>query len=114
TAGALDAHLEGNADASVEMRSLRIRVGVRLGTAREMLDLARRLAADAPGDPEVGLAVAEAALEARDATLARETLERVTQASPDDAEAHFLLGRARRMSGDGEGAETALRRAIEL
>lgn len=115
TAQALDAHLEANAeDASVEMRSLRVRVGVRLGTATEMLEVARRLARDAPGDPEVGLAVAEAALEARDARLATETLERVVQASPDDAEAHFLLGRAKRMGGDGEGAETALRRAIEL
>jgi tetratricopeptide (TPR) repeat protein len=115
TAQALDAHLEANAeDASVEMRSLRVRVGVRLGTATEMLEVARRLARDAPGDPEVGLAVAEAALEARDARLATETLERVVQAAPDDAEAHFLLGRAKRMGGDGEGAETALRRAIEL
>ncbi|MCB9618615.1 MAG: tetratricopeptide repeat protein [Sandaracinus sp.] len=115
TAQALDAYLEANEeDASVEMRSLRIRVGVRLGHAQEMLGLARRLSRDAPGDPEVGLAVAEAALEARDARLATETLERVVQASPDDAEAQFLLGRARRMGGDGEGAETALRRAIEL
>ena len=115
TAQALDAHLEANAeDASVEMRSLRVRVGVRLGTATEMLEVARRLARDAPGDPEVGLAVAEAALEARDARLATETLERVVQAAPDDAEAHFLLGRAKRMGGDGEGAEIALRRAIEL
>jgi tetratricopeptide (TPR) repeat protein len=115
TAQALDAHLEANAeDASVEMRSLRVRVGVRLGTATEMLEVARRLARDAPGDPEVGLAVAEAALEARDARLATETLERVVQAAPDDAEAHFLLGRAKRMGGDGEGAEVALRRAIEL
>lgn len=115
TAEALDAHLEQNAeDASVEMRSLRVRVGVRLGTATEMLEVARRLARDAPGDPEVGLAVAEAALEARDARLATETLERVVQASPDDAEAHFLLGRAKRMGGDGEGSEAALRRAIDL
>ncbi|MBX3250187.1 MAG: tetratricopeptide repeat protein, partial [Myxococcales bacterium] len=114
TAEALASYLEGEPDPSVEMRALRIRVGVRLGDAGRMLDAARRLSRDAPGDPEAGMAVAEAALEARDARLAIEALERVTTAAPNDAEGHYLLGRARRMGGDAEGAEAALQRTLEL
>jgi len=35
-------------------------------------------------------------------------------ASPDDAEGHYLLARARRMAADAVGAEASFRRALEL
>ena len=49
-----------------------------------------------------------------DADTAVEALETVVSASPDDAEGHYLLGRARRMAADGEGARASLERAVEL
>ncbi|MEM9070542.1 MAG: tetratricopeptide repeat protein [Myxococcota bacterium] len=112
--GALDSYLEEHDDASAAMKALQIRVAVRMGRARDVLREARRLARDNPGDPEVGLAVADAALAARDARLAREAATGVTAADPTNAEAHYLLGRVERMAGDAEEAETALRRALEL
>ncbi|MBX3273830.1 MAG: tetratricopeptide repeat protein [Sandaracinaceae bacterium] len=113
-AEALEAHIEGTEEASVEVRALRIRIRVRQGAEQEMLPIARQLAAEAPGDPSAALALGETALRARDATTAVEALETVVSASPDDAEGHFLLGRARRMASDGEGARRSLERAVEL
>ncbi len=108
----LDAYVEGNPDASVDVKALRIRTHVRLGD--DLLPEARALARDAPGDPSASLALGEAALRARDADTAVEALSQAVLASPDDAEGHYLLGRAKRMAGDGEGAVQSLRRAVEL
>lgn len=114
-AGAIDAYVEGHEDASVELRALRIRIAV-AGAADPgpTLEAARTLAHDNPGDPVPALALGEAALRAHEATAAREALEIVVRTDPDDAEGHYLIGRAYRMSGDAENAESSLRRAIEL
>ncbi len=114
-AGAIDAYVEGHEDASVELRALRIRIAV-AGNAEPgpTLEAARTLAHENPGDPVPALALGEAALRAHDATAAREALEVVVRTDPDDAEGHYLIGRAYRMSGDAEHAEESLRRAIEL
>ncbi|MCB9593365.1 MAG: tetratricopeptide repeat protein [Sandaracinaceae bacterium] len=113
-AQALEAYVEGNEDASVEVRALRIRIRVRQGAAEEMMPVARQLSNDAPGDPAAALALGETALRTYDASTAVEALETVASASPDDAEGHYLLGRARRMAADGEGARASFERAIAL
>ncbi|AKF05731.1 tetratricopeptide repeat protein [Sandaracinus amylolyticus] len=111
---ALDQYVQEHEDANVELRALRIRIGVQTGDPAPMLAAARQLARDNPGDPVASLALGEAALRARDPETAARALEQVVQASPDDAEGHYLLGRARRMQGDGEGAKRSLERAIAL
>ncbi|HJL39361.1 MAG TPA: tetratricopeptide repeat protein, partial [Polyangiaceae bacterium LLY-WYZ-15_(1-7)] len=113
-AEALDAHLEGQEEPSTKMQALLIRIRVRTGDVRRALRDARRLARQAAGDADAGLAVAEAALAAREPRLAIDALERVTAAAPDEAEGFFLLGRAQRMAGEAEGAEEAFGRALEL
>ncbi|MFK7988590.1 MAG: tetratricopeptide repeat protein [Sandaracinaceae bacterium] len=110
----LDAYVEANEDANVEVRALRIRVHTRRGDAAGMLSVARALVTEAPGDPAAALALGETALRLRRADMAVESLQQVVTASPDSAEGHYLLGRARRLAGDGEGAEASLRRALEL
>ena len=115
TAEALDAYLEANPDeASPTLQALRLRVAVKLGEAPRVLAQARRLARENPGVPEVGLAVAEAALAAHEPRLAEQALDRVIAAEADNAQAHYLLGRAARMQGEPEEAEAALRQALEL
>ncbi|MCS6799220.1 MAG: tetratricopeptide repeat protein [Myxococcota bacterium] len=101
-------------DATVELRSLRVRALVDLGRVSEVLQEARTLAREAPGDPDALRALGEAALAVRDARLASETLARLVSSLPDDPDAHFLHGRALRLSADADGAERALRRALEL
>lgn len=114
-AGAIDAYIEGHEDASVELRALRIRIAV-AGNADPgpTLAAARALAHDNPGDSVPALALGEAALRSHDAAVAREALEIVVRTDPDDAEGHYLIGRAYRMSGDAEHAEASFHRAIEL
>ncbi len=115
TAQALDEYLEANPDEpSVTLKALRLRVAVKLGEARQVLARARRMARNNPGVPEVGLAVAEAALAAHEPALARRALEGAIAAEADNAEAHYLLGRTARMAGDAQEAEASLRRALEL
>ncbi|MFT5358023.1 MAG: tetratricopeptide (TPR) repeat protein, partial [Polyangiales bacterium] len=113
---ALDAHLEatGEEEVSVALQALQIRLSSALGESGSALRSARRLVRDNPDDVDAGIALAEAALEENEATVAIEVLERVTTAAPEHPDAFGLLGRAHRMAGDGEAAETALRRAIEV
>ena len=113
-AEALAGYVAQNEEPSVEMRALRIRTAVMLGEARAVLNDAKQLAQDAPGDPLAARALGEAALSAGDASAATDALGRLVQAAPEDADAHYLLGRARRLSGDAEGAEESFRRALEL
>lgn len=114
-AGAIDTYVEGHEDASTELRALRIRIAV-AGNADPgpTLEAARQLAHDNPGDPVPALALGEAALRAHDARQAQQALEIVTRTDPDDAEGHYLMGRAYRMGGDAANAEAELRRAVEL
>jgi tetratricopeptide (TPR) repeat protein len=115
-AGAIDAYLESHeSDAPVELRALRIRIAV-AGNAEpaETLAAARTLAHDNPGDPVPALALGEAALRSHDARQALEALQTVVRTDPDDAEGHYLIGRAYRMNGDAENAEASFRHAIEL
>ena len=109
---ALDAYVREHA-ADVEARALLLRLAVRLGDTTR-LDAAKALALEAPTDPLVTLALGEAALAAREPAVATAALEQCVRAAPMDADAHFLLGRARRMSGNAVGAEESLRKAVEL
>lgn len=111
---ALTGYMATHADASVEVRALHVQARVGLGHAEEVLEDARRLAADAPGDPLAMRALGEAALEAGEMREAAEALERLVRAAPDDADGHWLLGRAQRATADGVAAERSFRRAIEL
>jgi len=97
----------------IEARALLVRLAVRLGDAGR-LDDAKALAQQAPLDPLVALAVGEAALAVREPATATQALERLVLVSPSDADAHHLLGRARRMGGLAEGAEQSFRRALAL
>lgn len=113
---ALEAHIEASEeeDVSVALQALQIRLSASLGESRSALRSARRLVRANPDDVDAGIALAEAALEESEASVAIEVLERVTTAAPAHPDAFGLLGRAHRMSGDGEAAEAALRRAIEV
>ena len=113
-AEALAGYVAQTEEPSVEMRALRIRTAVLLGEASAVLNDAKELAREAPGDPLAARALGEAALSASDAETATEALGRLVQAAPEDADARYLLGRARRLSGDAEGAEESFRRALEL
>ncbi len=113
-AEALNGYLEGNEEASVEMRALRIRALVALGQGREVLGEARQLASDAPGDPLASRALGEAALAAYEPRIATEALSRLVQSAPDDPDGHYLLGRAQRLGSDADEAERSFRRALEI
>jgi tetratricopeptide (TPR) repeat protein len=104
----------GGGRADVGLAGLRLRLRAALEPSAKLLQDAKTLLHRAPGDPDALRAVGEAALalgEPRDATSA---LEQLVAVAPDDAEAHHLLGRARRMATDAKGAEASLRRALEL
>jgi tetratricopeptide (TPR) repeat protein len=111
---AMDAYLEANDGAPVEMRALALRMKARRGGASEALGAAERLVRQAPGDPDALVALAEVALGAREPAKARAAVDRLVEARPDDAEAQFLLGRAARMAGEAEPARAAFARALEL
>ncbi|MEM1417548.1 MAG: tetratricopeptide repeat protein, partial [Myxococcota bacterium] len=108
------AHLEAVEEASAELQALRLRIRVEAGERRGVLRSARRLARDNPGDPAVGLALAQAALAARESRLAVDTLERTVAAAPTDPEVHYMLGRAQRALADADAAEAAFARTLEL
>ncbi|MGF1466256.1 MAG: tetratricopeptide repeat protein [Sandaracinaceae bacterium] len=112
--GEVDAFLEAQEAPSVELRALRIRLGVALGEASSLLAEARRLAREAPGDADAARALGEAALRTQDARTANGALEEAVAAAPERADLHYLLGRARRLAGQPEEAEGSLRRALEL
>jgi tetratricopeptide (TPR) repeat protein len=122
-AAALDAFITEHEDASVEVRALRLRLGLLTidpaaedadAQLRALLEAAQTLGRDNPGDPLAALALGEVALRARDAEAATRALETVVAASPDDAEGHYLLGRARRLRGDTAGARQSFERAVAL
>jgi predicted Zn-dependent protease len=79
-----------------------------------LLESAQALARDNPGDPLAAISLGEVALRARDAEAAARALETVVAASPEDAEGHHLLGRARRLGGDAAGARQSFERAVAL
>jgi tetratricopeptide (TPR) repeat protein len=102
-------------EASVELRALRIRLEV--GVAEDpaaAYEAARTLAAENPGDPVAAMAMGEAALRTRHVDQALEALATVVASAPENADGHWLLGRARRMEGDGVGARQSFERAVEL
>ncbi|MEM6957721.1 MAG: tetratricopeptide repeat protein, partial [Myxococcota bacterium] len=101
-------------ESPVRLKALLLRLRVVAGDARSALRDARRLARANPGDADVGLALGEAALGARDGRRAVDALQSVTQAAPDNPDGFIALGRAHRMLGDGEAAEEAIRSALEI
>ncbi|MBK8169780.1 MAG: tetratricopeptide repeat protein [Sandaracinaceae bacterium] len=112
-ATALDQFVTEHPDAATEAKALRIRAKIRLGDVT-LLAVARELLRDAPGDPTVTLALADAALAVGDARTATETLTALATAEPNEPDVFYLLGRARKLAGDAAGAEQNLQRAIQL
>jgi tetratricopeptide (TPR) repeat protein len=99
---------------ATQVGALRVRLESKLAPGRAVVDRARALVRSAPGDPEALLALAEAGLAAHDPAIAANALKQRFAVSPDDPNAHYLLGRARRMAADAPGAEASFRRALEL
>ncbi len=113
-ANALDQYVQDHDDASVEVRALRIRAKVGLGSASTVLADARKLSRDAPGDPVALRAFGEAALATHDVRDARSAFDRLVRAAPENADGFYLLGRAQRLAADADGAETSFRKALSL
>ena len=114
-AQAIDAWLSAHEDASVELRALRVRL--ELAAADDPTAAyasAQTLARDNPGDPVAAMALGEAALRTYHPDVALEALGTVVASAPENADGHWLLARARRMSGDGVGARSSFERAIAL
>jgi tetratricopeptide (TPR) repeat protein len=99
---------------AIQVGALRVRLESKLAPGRAVVDRARALVRSAPGDPEALLALAEAGLAAHDPVVAANALKQRFAVAPDDPNAHYLLGRARRMAADAAGAEASFRRALEL
>lgn len=112
-ATALDQFVTEHPDAATEAKALRIRAKIRLGDVT-LLAAARELSHDAPGDPTVLLALADAALAANDAATATATLTQLATAEPNEPDVFYLLGLARKLAGDAEGAEHNLQHAVQL
>jgi tetratricopeptide (TPR) repeat protein len=99
---------------ATQVGALRVRLEAKLTPGHAVVDRARALVRSAPGDPEALLALAEAGLSAHDPATTQIALKQRFAVAPDDPNAHYLLGRARRMASDAIGAEASFRRAIEL
>ena len=99
---------------ATQVGALRVRLEAKLSPGRAVVDRARALVRGAPGDPEALLALAEAGLAMHDPTVAANALKQRFAVAPDDPNAHYLLGRARRMAADANAAEASFRRALEL
>jgi tetratricopeptide (TPR) repeat protein len=100
--------------AGVEVSSLRLRLRAALEPSPRVLQEAKALLHRSPGDPEALRAMGESALALHEPQEAVSAFTQLVAMTPDDAEAHHLLGRARRMAVDAKGAEASLRRALEL
>jgi tetratricopeptide (TPR) repeat protein len=101
-------------DAGLEQQALRLRLRAAVEPSSKLLQDAKSMLKRAAGDPEALRAVAEVALAQRQAEDATRASQQLVALMPEDAEAHHWLGRARRMAADAEGAERALRKALEL
>lgn len=110
---AIDARLTAG-DESGELAALRLRLRAAIEPSAQLLGEAQALARRSPADPRALHAQGEIALALHEPKPALAAFAQLTQLTPDDAEAHYLLGRARTMAADAEGAEQALRRALEL
>ncbi|MFW5926200.1 MAG: tetratricopeptide repeat protein [Myxococcota bacterium] len=97
----------------VALRALQLRVQRALGE-ESLLEQARELQQEAPEDPTVAMTLGEVAFAAGRADLAIDALQPLVKAEPGWAEAHYLLGRAHRLAGDADAAQTHLERAVEL
>jgi tetratricopeptide (TPR) repeat protein len=110
---AIETYLADHAG-DVAASALSIRLHAAIDPSAKLLADAKALRKRAPGDPSALRALADTALALHAGDEAKSALEQLVASSPDDAEAHQLLGRARRMAGDAAGAEASLRRALEL
>jgi len=86
----------------------------RLVEAAEALDLLRQAVAQRPGWDAADLAFGDAQLKAGQAADAELIATTVIARSPQVAEAHALLGRARQAQGNPTGAEQAFGEALTL
>ncbi|HMI94831.1 MAG TPA: tetratricopeptide repeat protein [Polyangiales bacterium] len=100
--------------AGLEQQALRLRLRAAVEPSSRLLQDAKSMLKRAPGDPEALRAVAEVALAQRQPNDATNASQQLVALMPDDAEGYHWLGRARRMAADAEGAERALRKALEL
>jgi tetratricopeptide (TPR) repeat protein len=109
--------IEASSDAKTadgERAALRLRVRAALEPKADLLQEARALLRRAPADPDALRATGEVALALREPDEAVRAFNQLAKLMAQDAEAHYLLGRAQRMAADAKGAEKALRRALEL
>jgi Tfp pilus assembly protein PilF len=104
----------GKHELATQIGALRVRLEAKLSPGRAVVERAKALVRAAPGDPEALLALAEAGLANRDPAIAANALKQRFAVAPDDPNAHYLLGRARRMAADANAAETSFRRVLEL
>jgi tetratricopeptide (TPR) repeat protein len=101
-------------EAAIQVGALKVRLESKLTPGKPVVDRAKALVKSAPGDPEALLALAEAGLAAHDPAVASGALKQRFAVAPDDPNAHYLNGRARRMAADAEGAEASFRKALTL
>jgi thioredoxin-like negative regulator of GroEL len=103
-----------NVKPGIERASLRIRLHAVIDPNPKLLQDAKALLRKTPGDPDALRALGESGLALRDAREAVTAFQQLVAMTPDDAEAHHLLARARRLAVDPKGAEASLRKALEL
>jgi tetratricopeptide (TPR) repeat protein len=80
----------------------------------QLAELSVRLAPDDPQTHYIAAALSERNFQLEDFQKAAAEYEKAAALSPNDFRYWFQLGRARGRVGDAEGAEKAMRRALEL
>jgi predicted Zn-dependent protease len=98
-----------------DVAALLMRVDLRLGASGEsLLPSARSLAQRALSSSAAQLALAEAALAAKQGQVALTALDKAKATARDDADVYYLSGRAQRMLGRFEAAKLDLSKALEI
>ena len=99
----------------VDVGALLLRVDLGLGASGEsLLPAARALAERADGRSAPFIALADVALSARQGPVALWALDKARAISPDDADVHYLAGRAQRLMGKIDAAKTSLQQALDI
>jgi tetratricopeptide (TPR) repeat protein len=100
--------------ADLGAQSLRLRLAAALDPDPKFLAEAKALLLRRPENLDVLRAVGEIALALGSKSDASSALKQLASLAPADAEAHHLLGRARRMAADAAGARASFERALAL
>lgn len=112
---ALDAYVTSDAVESAEIRGLKLRVALAMNKpAHPILEQAKQLAEQLPRGMESVISLVEAGLATQDHEAASRGISLLRRLAPDNAQTHFLHARVYEATGDMQGAEAALRKALEL